>query len=120
MANRSRKEVRQRRHWRIRKRVKGTAAVPRMSVYASNQHLYVQFIDDESGNTLAQVSTVDSQLRGENVSDTLQGAETVGSIAAERALAAGVKKVVFDRGGFRFHGRVKAIADKAREGGLEF
>jgi len=120
MASRSRKKLRQRRHWRIRKRVAGTATVPRMSVYTSNQHLYVQFIDDDTGQTLAAVSTLDPQLRDNEVSDNVTGAETLGRMAAERAIAAGLKKVVFDRAGFKFHGRVKAIADQARKAGLEF
>ena len=120
MANFTRKEMRRRRRWRIRKKISGTRSEPRMAVCASGKHLYVQFIDDENGHTLASASTLDSQLRKDNLSANVHGAEIIGRTAAERALAAGIKKVVFDRGGFLYHGVVKAVADGAREAGLNF
>ena len=92
---------------------------PRLSVHRSGRHIYAQVIDDAQGVTLASASTVDKDLR-EQTGATVSGAQEVGRILAERAKAAGVTKVVFDRGGFLFHGRVKALADAAREGGLEF
>jgi large subunit ribosomal protein L18 len=91
-----------------------------MAVFTSEKHLYVQFIDDEAGRTLAAVSTLDKEVRGDSVKANVDGAKIVGRIAAERAKTAGVEEVVFDRGGFKFHGRVKAIADAAREAGLKF
>ena len=91
----------------------------RLSVFRSNRHIYAQVIDDGRGATLASASTLDEALKGEKGSD-LAAAARVGKLVAERALAAGVKSVVLDRGGYRYHGRVKALADSAREGGLEF
>ena len=92
---------------------------PRLSIHRSGRHIYAQVIDDEAGRTLAYASTLDKDLRG-TAGATKDAAVTVGKRIAERATAAGVKAVVFDRGGFLFHGRVKALADAAREGGLEF
>jgi large subunit ribosomal protein L18 len=92
---------------------------PRLSIHRSGRHIYAQVIDDEAGRTIAAASTLDKDLRG-NAGATKDAAATVGKRVAERATAAGVKTVVFDRGGFLFHGRVKALADAAREGGLEF
>ena len=109
---------RQRRRWHIRKKVSGTAAIPRMSVYKSLQHMYVQLINDETGTTIVSASTVLKEVEGK--ASTSEGAAAVGKLVAEKALEAGVKKVVFDRGGFRFHGRVKSLADAAREAGLQF
>jgi large subunit ribosomal protein L18 len=121
MAEKSSNEARQRRHERIRRTLQGTAERPRLNVFRSLQHIYAQVIDDEQGNTLAAASTVDPELRvqldGLNKS---QQATRVGQLVAQRALAQGLKKVVFDRGGYPYHGRVKALADGAREGGLEF
>ncbi|MBA2920318.1 50S ribosomal protein L18 [Sphingomonas sp. MAH-20] len=92
---------------------------PRLSIHRSGRHIYAQVIDDEAGRTLAAASTLDKDVRG-STGATAEAAASVGKRVAERATAAGVKAVVFDRGGFLFHGRVKALADAAREGGLEF
>ncbi len=119
MAKLSRTAARKRRHLRIRRKVSGTAQVPRMAVCTTGKHIYIQFIDDERGHTLASVSTQDPQMRAENVKPTVQGAEVLGRVAAERALANGITKVVFDRGGFMYHGRIKTLADAARAAGLE-
>ncbi len=114
-------QARQRRHRRVRKRSVGTAERPRLNVFRSLKHIYAQVIDDDQGNTLAAASTLDPELRG-----TLSGlnkteqARSVGKLLGERALAQGVKQVVFDRGGYRYHGRVKALAEGSREAGLEF
>jgi large subunit ribosomal protein L18 len=121
MAENTSQVARQRRHERIRRTVQGTADRPRLNVFRSLEHIYAQVIDDEMGHTLASASTVDPELRtqldGLNKS---QQAARVGQLVAQRALAQGLKKVVFDRGGYPYHGRVKALADGAREGGLEF
>lgn len=108
------------RHTRIRKKVSGTAARPRLAVFRSNKHIYAQLIDDLSGTTLAAASTTDAALKSEGNLNTVEGAAKVGALVAERAVAAGVDTVVFDRGGFKFHGKVKALADGAREKGLHF
>lgn len=92
---------------------------PRLSIHRSGRHIYAQVIDDEAGRTIASASTLDKDLRGQTGA-TADAAATIGKRIAERATAAGVRQVVFDRGGFLFHGRVKALADAAREGGLEF
>jgi large subunit ribosomal protein L18 len=116
-----RTQARQRRHKRVRKTVKGTPARPRLNVFRSDKHIYAQVIDDAAGHTLASASTVDVALRGElGEHSKTERAGLVGKLVAERALDAGVKQVVFDRGGYRYHGRVKALADAAREAGLEF
>ncbi len=115
---------RQRIKYRIRKRVEGSEARPRLTVFRSVAHIYVQVVDDATGTTLASASTVeptvkgtmDTQARGGNVA----GAKAIGKTIAERLLEKGVKRVVFDRNGFLYHGRVKAVADAAREAGLEF
>ena len=109
-----------RRRRRVRTSLRGRAAgKPRLSVHRSGRHIYAQVIDDAAGKTLASASTLDKDLKGKTGA-TKDGAATVGKTLAERAKAAGVSSVVFDRGGFLFHGRVKALADAAREGGLEF
>ena len=117
----NRTERRRRIHYRIRKHVNGTAERPRMVVFRSNKHIYVQVIDDVQGKTLAAAASNDKQLaadcKGKNGIDT---AALVGKAIAERAKAAGIAQVAFDRGGYLFHGRVKSLADAAREGGLEF
>ncbi len=111
----------ERRRARVRKRVSGTAVRPRLSVYRSNSHIYAQIIDDESGNTLASASTRDSGLRDASLSTGNQNAaQRVGKLLAERAKAVSVDKIVFDRAGRMYHGRVKALADAARSGGLTF
>jgi len=109
------------RHERIRKRVVGTTERPRLCVHFSGQHIYAQVIDDTVGKTVAAVSTVEKGLRGSQRNNAnVTTAEKVGSLLAERTLQKNVRKVVFDRGGFTFHGRVKALADAARSAGLEF
>jgi large subunit ribosomal protein L18 len=109
-----------RRRRRVRATLRGRASgKPRLSVHRSGRHIYAQVIDDTAGRTLAAASTLDKDLRGKTGA-TRDGAAEVGKAIAERAKQAGVSKVVFDRGGFLFHGRVKALADAAREGGLEF
>ncbi len=117
----SRSESRKRRHIRVRKRVRGTADRPRLNVYRSLAEIYAQVIDDEAGLTLAAASSIDQSLREQmdGLKKTEQ-ANLVGKIVADRAKSKGVTSVVFDRGGYRYIGRVKALADGAREGGLEF
>jgi large subunit ribosomal protein L18 len=117
----SRSVSRIRRHARVRKHVSGTPERPRLCVFRALSHIYAQVIDDEAGNTLASASTIDSELRSQmtNLNKTDQ-AKLVGKLVAERAQAKGIKQVVFDRGGYRYIGRVKALADAAREGGLDF
>ena len=109
------------RHQRIRRSIHGTAERPRLNVFRSLQHIYAQVIDDDMGYTLVMASTVDPELRGklEGLNKSQQAAR-VGQLVAQRAVARGLKQVVFDRGGYPYHGRVKALADGAREGGLEF
>jgi large subunit ribosomal protein L18 len=114
-----RRDDRVRRHNRVRKNLRGTADRPRVAVFRSNKHISAQVIDDIAGVTLAAVSTTEPALRGD-VNSNIDAASTAGALLAERAKAAGVSAVVFDRGGFRYHGRVAALADAAREGGLEF
>jgi len=114
-------QARQRRHLRVRKRVVGTSERPRLNVFRSDKHIYAQVIDDSVGHTLAAASTVDVQIRDAAKGKTkTEQAILVGRLVAERALDAGIKRVVFDRGGYKYHGRVKALADAAREAGLEF
>ena len=110
--------ARQRRHRRVRKHVRGTAERPRLAVFRSNKHVIAQVIDDVAGHTLAAASTVEAELRTAATGNR-EAAAKVGRLVAERARAAGVQKVVFDRGGFRYHGRVAAVAEAAREAGLE-
>jgi large subunit ribosomal protein L18 len=112
-------ELRKRRHHRVRKKVFGTAERPRLAVFRSAKHITAQVIDDRSGRTLAAASTVEKDLRG-NYGGNKDAATNVGRLVAERAKAAGIDKVVFDRGGFGYHGRIAALADAAREAGLEF
>ena len=108
-----------RRHFRVRKNIRGSAERPRLVVTRSTRHITAQIVDDLKGHTIVSASTLDASLRGtEGDKSTLAG--KVGALLAERAKAAGVAAVVFDRGGYRFHGRVKALADAAREAGLEF
>ena len=116
---RTERERRQRRHRRVRKKVMGTAERPRLAVFRSNKHIYVQAIDDLAGVTVAAASTMESGLRGGRTA-CVDTAREVGKLVGERAKAAGVNAVVFDRGGFQYHGRVAAVADGAREAGLEF
>jgi large subunit ribosomal protein L18 len=121
MAGRTSRELRIRRHTRVRKRVEGSAERPRLSVFRSNIHIYAQVIDDTVGRTLAAASTVEPSLAPSLKGKTkIDRAKAVGLLIAERAKAAGIEKVVFDRGGFKYHGRVQALADAAREAGLNF
>ena len=104
---------------RIRDRIEGSIERPRLAVFRSNQHIYAQLIDDVKGHTIASASTNDGDLKGK-ATKTIDGAKRVGDLIAKRALAKGVKQAVFDRGGYLYHGRIKAVADGAREGGLKF
>jgi large subunit ribosomal protein L18 len=119
--NKSRSVARVRRHLRVRKHVSGTPERPRLNVFRSLNEVYAQVIDDEAGHTLVSVSTLDGELRSKmgGLTKTEQ-AKQVGLAVAERAKAKGIETVVFDRGGYRYIGRVKALADGAREGGLQF
>jgi large subunit ribosomal protein L18 len=109
-----------RRHRRVRKKIHGTAARPRLAVFRSNKHLSVQLIDDDAGATLASASTNEPELRSVGSGSSVDAATRLGTLIAERAKAAGIDKVVFDRGGFAYHGRIAAVATAAREAGLEF
>jgi large subunit ribosomal protein L18 len=120
------RERRERAHLRVRQRVRGNAERPRLSVYKSLQYIYAQVIDDDRGVTLAQANSSDAEVKGRVTADgagsgkTRNAAKAVGEVVAERAKAQGIEKVVFDRGGYVFHGKVKAVADGAREKGLQF
>ncbi len=114
-----RRTARLRRHRRVRKRVDGSANRPRLAVFRSARHIYAQIVDDTSGRTLASASTLDADLRSAD-GDKKARAARVGALIAERAKAAGVSRVQFDRGGFAYQGRIASLADAAREGGLEF
>ena len=118
---RDRNEVRVIRHARVRKKISGTPEMPRLCVYRSNKYIYAQVIDDTKGITLVQASSLDPALKGQlDEVDKSGEAKLVGKLVAERAKQAGVEKVVFDRGGYVYHGRVAALAEGAREGGLKF
>jgi large subunit ribosomal protein L18 len=108
------------RHRRVRKKIHGTALRPRLAVFRSNKHLALQLIDDEAGRTVVSASTAEADQRAEGSGATVAAATRLGQLLAERAKAAGVTQVVFDRGGFLYHGRVAAVAAAAREAGLEF
>ena len=112
-------KLKQLRHWRIRNRLSGTSERPRMSVRFTNENIHVQFIDDVAGRTLAAASTV-SKSEAKALSANMAGAKKMGALAAKNALDKGIKAVVFDRGGTRYHGKIKALADAAREAGLKF
>jgi large subunit ribosomal protein L18 len=114
-------ELRRRRHYRLRRRVTGTTARPRLAVFRSLKHIYAQIIDDADGRTLAAASTMDAGLKGQlKTGGDLEAAKAVGKLVAERGKEKGVSQVVFDRGGFAYHGRVASLADAAREAGLDF
>ena len=117
MAKKDKAAVRRAVHTRIRRRVRGSQQRPRLAIFRSLNHIYAQVIDDERAVTIASASTVEKDLRG-TTGGNIEAAQRVGRAIAERAIAAGVEQVVFDRGGFRFHGRVKALTDAAREAGL--
>jgi len=121
MAHSSRAVARKRRHVRVRRKVHGTAERPRLNVYRSLEHIYAQVIDDDSGHTLCAVSTISGAVRSDVAALTkVDQAKAVGKAIAETARAKGIEQVVFDRGGFPYHGRIKALADGSREGGLVF
>jgi large subunit ribosomal protein L18 len=117
MAKKDKAAVRRAVHTRIRRRVRGNSERPRLAIFRSLNHIYAQVIDDERAVTIASASTVEKELRGTS-GGNIEAAQRVGRAIAERAIAAGVEQVVFDRGGFRFHGRIKALTDAAREAGL--
>ena len=110
----------QKRRWRIRKKVSGTAERPRLAVHLSNKHIYGQIIDDEAGKTIVYVSSLTKDLKADKLKANVESAQTVGKLVAEKSKKAGVKSVVFDRSGRIYHGCVKAFAEAAREGGLTF
>ena len=117
----SRSEIRVKKHMRVRNRLSGTAERPRLAVFRSNNHMYAQIIDDTVGNTLVAASTAEKAVKAElEKTDNVDAAAYVGKVVAERALEKGIKTVVFDRGGFIYQGKVQALADAAREAGLEF
>jgi large subunit ribosomal protein L18 len=116
----ARRESRIRRHRRVRKKIHGTAERPRLAVHRSNKHLVAQVIDDDTGRTLAAASTVEADQRAAGSGGTVDAAARIGTLVAERAKAAGIDRVVFDRGGFIYHGRIAALAAAARDAGLEF
>ena len=122
MQVKTKEDIRDRIHRRIRKRVAGTPERPRLAVFRSQSHIYAQLIDDEAGKTVAHASSLDKDLRGDKKKKgaTIDAAKAVGSLIATRAKEKGVDTVVFDRGGFQYHGRIKALADAAREAGLKF
>ena len=117
----SRSEIRVKKHMRVRNRLSGTAERPRLAVFRSNNHMYAQFIDDTVGNTLVAASTAEKAVKAElEKTNDVAAAAYVGKVIAERALEKGIKAVIFDRGGFVYHGKIQALADAAREAGLEF
>ncbi len=120
MSKLSRKEARIRRHRHIRNKVSGTAEQPRLCVCRTGAHIYCQIIDDEKGCTLVSAATVEKDFRAQKLAANVKSAEIIGKTVAERALAMSITKVVFDRGGFPYHGCVKAVADAARAAGLQF
>jgi len=118
-STKDKQQARARRHYRVRKTVAGSSARPRLAVFRSNKHISAQVIDDRAGKTLAAASTLEKDLKS-GATGNIDAAKKVGRLIAERAKAAGVSAVVFDRGGFLYHGRVAAVAEAAREAGLEF
>jgi len=116
----SKKEMREKRHRRSRFYLVGNAQKPRLAVFRSLNHIYAQVIDDETGKTLATASSLDKDLRGSVKGGNKEGAKLIGQKVAERALAAGITTVIFDKGGYKYHGRVKELADGARAAGLKF
>ena len=121
VSKKSRSEIRVKKHTRLRNRFAGTAERPRLAVFRSNNHMYAQIIDDTVGNTLVAASTAEKEVKAElEHTDTVEAAAYVGTLVAKRALEKGINTVVFDRGGFVYHGKVKALAEAAREAGLTF
>jgi large subunit ribosomal protein L18 len=119
-AIRNQHEARRRRHRRVRKKIRGTAERPRLAVYRSNRHIVAQVIDDLTGRTIAAAASTEAAVRADGGTGSVSAASRVGTLLAERAKDAGVTKVVFDRGGFQYHGRIAALAEAARAAGLEF
>jgi large subunit ribosomal protein L18 len=114
-------KARKRRHFRVRRKIQGTTARPRLNVFLSSKHIYAQLIDDAQGITIVSASTVDPELKNEvGHGGNVEAAAKVGALVAKRAIEKGYKEVVFDRGGYLYHGRIQALADAAREAGLEF
>ena len=121
VSKKSRSEVRVKKHTRLRNRISGTAERPRLAVFRSNKHMYAQVIDDVAGRTLAAASTMEKAAKEElEYTDNVEAAAYVGTLIAKRAMEKGIEEVVFDRGGFLYHGKVQALADAAREAGLKF
>ena len=121
VSKQSRSEIRRKKHARLRNRFAGTAERPRLAVFRSNNHMYAQIIDDTVGHTLVAASTVEKEVKAELANtDTVEAAAYVGTVIAKRAIEKGIKEVVFDRGGFIYRGKIQALADAAREAGLEF
>lgn len=117
----SRTEIRAKKHRRIRGHLSGTAECPRLAVFRSNKHMYAQVIDDVAGKTLVSASTLQADVKeGLKYTDNVEAAAAVGKAIGEKAVQAGIKEVVFDRGGFLYHGKIQALADAAREAGLDF
>ena len=121
MSTKTKQDIRQRLHDRIRKKIRGTPERPRLAVFRSQSHIYAQVVDDDAGRTLVAASSLDKDLRAKSRrGGTVAAAKEVGSLIASRAKEKGIAAVVFDRGGFQYHGRIKALADAAREAGLRF
>ena len=121
VSKKSRSEVRRKKHMKLRNRFSGTAARPRLAVFRSNNHMYAQIIDDTVGNTLVAASTLEKDVKAElEKTNNVEAAAYLGKVIAEKALEKGIKDVVFDRGGFIYQGKIKALADAAREAGLNF
>ena len=121
ISKKSRSEVRAKKHRRLRNRISGTASTPRLAVFRSNNHMYAQIIDDTVGNTLVSASTTQKDVKAElENTDDVKAAAYVGTVIGKKAVAAGIESVVFDRGGYLYHGKIKALADAAREAGLKF
>ena len=117
----SRQEVRVKKHWKIRNRISGTTERPRLAVFRSNNHMYAQIIDDTVGNTLVSAATVEKEISAElEKTNNIDAAAYLGTVIAKRAIEKGIDTVVFDRGGYIYHGKVAALADAAREAGLKF
>ncbi len=120
MAKLTKTEARRRRHRRVRRKVHGVAEFPRLCVFRSSKHIYAQIIDDDQGITLAAASTLSAELKDAGYGGNVEASKRVGALIASKAVEAGVRQVVFDRGGYAYHGRVKALAETARKNGLEF
>lgn len=120
MATISRQQIRERLHKRIRRKLSGTAERPRLCVYFSGRNINAQVIDDVEGRTLVSVSTNEKELQAKKINPNIDGAQQIGKLIAERAKQKNISRIVFDRGGYTYHGKVKALADAAREAGLEF